>query len=904
MADRAPAADEQQYIPSETAVTVVDGEPPMPPPQPVLGGIERFMVLAKLGEGGMGTVYAAYDSLLDRKVAVKVVRADRRHALATVSPRDQLLREAQAMGRLAHPNVVAVHEVGEVADSIYIVIELVDGTTLDRWLKERQRSWQDIVAAFCQAGRGLAAAHEAGLVHRDVKPQNIMVRRDGRIQITDFGVVRMSGSHNDTTPSDASANLLSELTYAGHRVGTPSYMAPEQYAGGELDARADQFSFAVALYEALYGTRPFSGSDAERLAAIRAGKLAAPRAGTAVPKFIEPVLRRALAADMAARWPSLDDMLAALARDPTRVGHRRLAIAAAVLGVAALGIVGLLGWTRSASAPSPCSGTEAQLTSHWDRNRAAAIRAAFAREGNELDKAAATRIINNLDAWSHRWVAMRVDACRATRITGEQSDALLDARMHCLDRQLDEVDQLATALTGKDRVALAREPQLPLPDIAICADRESVLARVPPPTTSAIRQRVLSLEHELATINSIAHTGRYHDARAAATVTTAAALALGFAPLTAQATLVRGQLEEQDGDLAAARTTLAEAARLAASAHDDRTQARALLDLVGVLLDSGEIAEALTLSIAAAAAVERTNDHGLEAELAEQLGAIHLAKGDADAEPHLERALALREAADADSLATAQVLNKLANVWLHAGRSADARTAYERALRIATVQLGTEHPATAIARANLCYLDADAGKLDEARSCQEAVLAILEHALGDHHPQVAWALNEVALVQREQGDSVGAAKRFERALAIWEQASGPDHPDVAWPLINLGELANARKDYAQAERLCRRAKQILDHAKGDPSDAVPAFTCLAEAQLPRNAREALASATRAHELAANTPDAAETALLLARCQARTGNPRAAVVTAKAALSTAEGKPRAALQAWLGNHAAR
>ncbi|HET9988447.1 MAG TPA: serine/threonine-protein kinase, partial [Kofleriaceae bacterium] len=157
----------------------------------LLSGIERFTILAKLGEGGMGTVYAAYDSVLDRRVALKVVRADRRRNNDYVTPRDQLLREAQAMARLSHPNVVAIHEVGQIAEDVFVVLELVDGATLEAWLVERRRDWRTVIGAFIEAGRGLAAAHEAGLVHRDFKPQNVLVRRDGRIQVTDFGVVSM-----------------------------------------------------------------------------------------------------------------------------------------------------------------------------------------------------------------------------------------------------------------------------------------------------------------------------------------------------------------------------------------------------------------------------------------------------------------------------------------------------------------------------------------------------------------------------------------------------------------------------------------------------------------------------------------------------------------------------------------
>jgi tetratricopeptide (TPR) repeat protein len=857
----------------ENGTTATVAEPALRRAAPaVLPGVDRFTVLDKLGEGGMGTVFAAYDKRLDRKVALKMVRADRRRKASAVSPRDQLLREAQAMARLAHPNVVTVFEVGEHADAVYLVIEFVDGTTLDEWQKQSPRSWREIVAAFIQVGRGLAAAHAAGLVHRDVKPSNILVRRDGRVQITDFGVVSMGG--HSTESSDDSDHEGAEFTYAGHRVGTPGYMAPEQHAGGPIDARADQFSFGVALWEALFGVRPFAGNGDERLRAARAGTITAPRANSGVPKYIEQVVRRALAAQPADRYASFEELLGALARDPVRTRRRRLALAAGTVGVVVLAAIGLLGWTRTTErALSPCTGGETRLVGRWDATRAAAVRAAFAADPRPYARSTGERIVADLDVWAKRWVAMRGEACRATRVTGEQSEALLDARMHCLDRQLEEITQLATALSGTDRSTIARVPQLELPDITVCADRDAVLARVPPPTSPLLRERVVQLEEELVRINTLERGGRYRDARNEAVRVAAQATALGFAPLTAEALLTRGRVEDQDGDTKAARASLADAARVAAAARDDRTQAAALIDLVRVLYHSGELAEALTLSIAATAAVERTNDRGLEAELAEQVGAVHEAKGTPEAEAHLQRALALHEQVEHDSLNVARVLNKLAGLWLGDGRVADARKAYERALLIATEKVGAEHPATAIARANVCFLDSEQGKLAEARACQESVLATLERALGEEHPQVAWALNEVALVQRQQGETAAAKARFERALAIWERASGPTHPDVAWPLINLGELANEARDHAAAEALCGRAREVLDRAKLAASDVAPALVCLAEALIRRKPREAVAVATRAHEAVANTPAAAELAKLVARSKAAAAKSR-------------------------------
>jgi serine/threonine protein kinase len=308
--------------------------------------IDRFRIIRKLGEGGMGSVYAAFDTVLDRRIAVKVVRPDRKNVVDGVTARDRLLREAQAMARLSHPNVVAVLDVGDLGEDIYVALEYVDGMTLTSWLAERPRSWREIVATFREAGKGLVAAHEAGLVHRDFKPDNVMVSRDGRILVTDFGVVSMSGGASPVDGSEGASGAVSSVTYAGLRVGTLPYMAPEQHAGEPADVRADQFSFCVALWEALFGVRPFVGNNEAALEAAKRDGRIEPVTHVRVPRWLAPPLRRGLAARAGDRWPSLGALLGALANDPA-VRRRRIAIAAAIgLVVAAAVTLALAGWAR------------------------------------------------------------------------------------------------------------------------------------------------------------------------------------------------------------------------------------------------------------------------------------------------------------------------------------------------------------------------------------------------------------------------------------------------------------------------------------------------------------------------------------------------------------------------------
>lgn len=327
--------------PAADSLTVVRGQDPSPSPS-ASARIGRYAILRILGEGGMGVVYAAYDEELDRRVALKLLRGGER---ANQEQRLRILREAQAMARVSHPNVVNVYEVGEFDGQIYIAMEFVEGTTLSEWQRSA-RSWEEILRMYGEAGSGLQAAHEAGLVHRDFKPENVLVGRDGRPRVADFGLARSDSVHQAAMPGSArsapaspavdleqaatlapssptsqdSGRLLqSPLTQDGAILGTPAYMSPEQHDGQPADARSDQFSFCAALYEALYRQRPFPGDTLLSLSFnVLHGRLRSPPSNTPVPVRIERALRRGLAVSPAARFPSMQALLQAIEMDLQR----------------------------------------------------------------------------------------------------------------------------------------------------------------------------------------------------------------------------------------------------------------------------------------------------------------------------------------------------------------------------------------------------------------------------------------------------------------------------------------------------------------------------------------------------------------------------------------------------------
>jgi serine/threonine protein kinase len=324
------------------------------PERPTLG---RFRLVRRLGSGAMGVVYEGYDADLDRRVALKVLRREV-EAQRSLQARSRMMREAQALARLRHPNVTMVFEVGHAeSGEPFIAMELVEGRTLGRWLRARPRGWREIVEVFLQAGRGLAAAHRAGLVHRDFKPDNVIVDEDGSARVVDFGLARSAGMAELLPTLDPDLEgaepgpVALHLTCTGAVLGTPAYMAPEQFDGGPPEAASDQFSFCVALFEALYGRRPFPGNDLPSLQrSLMRGEPVGPRRG--VPRALYRVLRRGLSVDPARRFATMEKLLEALAACRQRTASPRALVLVAGLAAA---VASYAGSTFRSTSPSSTS---------------------------------------------------------------------------------------------------------------------------------------------------------------------------------------------------------------------------------------------------------------------------------------------------------------------------------------------------------------------------------------------------------------------------------------------------------------------------------------------------------------------------------------------------------------------
>ncbi len=321
--------------------------------RPTLG---RFELLRQIGSGAMGVVYEGYDPELDRRVALKVLRADAA-ARDALHARSRMMREARALARLRHPHVTMIFEVGTSEKGApFIAMELVEGRTLKSWLRSRPRCCREVLEVFIQAGRGLAAAHAAGLVHRDFKPDNVIIDEEGQARVVDFGLARTAGLGElmPTLDEHGEPEVPLHLTSTGAVLGTPAYMAPEQFEGSAVEPSSDQFSFCVALFEALYGRRPYPGDDLPSLQrSLIGGKPVGPRRG--VPRKIYRVLRRGLSTEATERYPSMEALLDALSACTERPKIRRPMVL--VAGLAAAVAASL--WMPQAQAPQTSASASA-----------------------------------------------------------------------------------------------------------------------------------------------------------------------------------------------------------------------------------------------------------------------------------------------------------------------------------------------------------------------------------------------------------------------------------------------------------------------------------------------------------------------------------------------------------------
>jgi tetratricopeptide (TPR) repeat protein len=760
-------------------------------PAPLRGRtLDRYLVLGKLGQGGMGTVLKAYDESLDRAVAIKLLHSEsaERHAL-------RLKREAQALAKLSHPNIVHVYEVGESDGQWFIAMELVPGQTLRQW-RDEARSWRDCVKVYLQAGEGLAAAHAVGLVHRDFKPDNCIVDGKGRPRVLDFGLVGGTTLPPNDVVSEADLQAIRagstdvSLTSTGTVMGTPAYMPPEQMNGLEVDIRSDQFSFCVSLYEAVYGERPFAGASMMQLSAAMTtkGVRPAPR-GSHVPNELRRILVRGLSIDPVLRWSSMEALLDALR--PLVMPRRGRWIALSV-GVGLVAVGAGLATGELADRIERCSGARAQLEGIWDEARAQQVQAAIL--GTRLSYAPATweRVEQRLDDYTDAWAQQHTEVCEATRARGEQSEEQMSLRMGCLSERRLHVRATVNELARADATTVENAVQAvtSLPRLERCSDLAALEAQIPPPEDPAVAERVAQLDERLVVLKAHYNAGKYDEALAVADEVVAEGATLDYEPLMVRAWLRQGRLLDQTGDFEGAVTTLRQAfdAALAHRMTEEAAEASTwLVGLVGARLARYE--EARRWAVDADPLARAVGTYEAQARYLGSLGVVAQSQGKLDEARVLhERGLAIVEKAlGPDHLNVATPLQNLGDLATEQGELDEARVLYERGLAIVEKTLGPDHPFVAQSLDSLGHVAMQQGKLDEARRFHERALAIREKAFRPDNLFAASSLDRLGHVATAQGKLDEARRFHERALAIVEKLLEPDHPIVAFALTGLGE---------------------------------------------------------------------------------------------------------------------
>jgi tetratricopeptide (TPR) repeat protein len=793
---------------------------PLPADAPLTRGqaVGRYVILQMLGAGGMGVVYSAYDPDLDRKVALKLLRPAPGSRRSETDGRARLLREAQAMAKLSHPNVVAVHDVGLHDEQVFIAMEFVKGTTLGTRKRSAPGPWAETVDIYAKAGQGLAAAHAAGLIHRDFKPDNVLLGEHGEVKVTDFGLAHhrdpqerpAEKTHPSSPLSELSQSGMESLTRTGAVVGTPAYMAPEQHLSLGTEERSDQFSFCVALYEALYGERPFAGSNRETLTfAVTSGEVQPAPAGSKVPGWLRQVLLQGMRASPEDRWPDMGTVLAELRKDPT-AKRRRWGFG---LGGAGALIAAGVALTLPGASSQLCVGASERVGEVWGDAQRAQLEAAIFDTGVGFSGSTWARVSGGLDAYTLAWATQRTEACEATQVRGEQSQMLMDLRMECLDERLGAVAALVDVLGEADETVVqnAVEAVAGLPALDRCAEAEALRSRHPPPEDPAAAEAVARLESDLARAAAQGRAGKYADGLETASQVAEAAASLDYPPLLARALHRQGLLQHATGAHDDAQAALEKAFFVSIRNDLDETasiSASELTTLLGQTLADEQLGRSWHAH--AAAFADASGNEVLDAKATHALGDVALKASHFDeARDSFTRSMEIRERLHGpDHESVPASLNQLGTVASDTGDYEQAIKHFRRGLQLAEERLGADHPDLGRFRNNLAKIWFMQGKYEDARAEFQRALELQERALGPKHRNVAQLHNNLAAIAYSTGDLAEAKRRFELALGIWKEALGPEHPTVADGLNNLAAMYSAAKEHEKSRDLNEEALAI------------------------------------------------------------------------------------------------
>lgn len=779
--------------------------------------VGRYRIAGRIGAGGMGEVYRAHDPALERPVAVKVLaRGQGSSSVGAPAERARMLREARALASISHPNVVEVFEVGTTDDGVlFITMELVDGLTLREWKLETKPDWRATIRAYAQAGRGLEAAHLAGVIHRDFKPTNALMGTDDRVRVLDFGLAKPRRDVRRAESSSRPWVQSVDVTQAGAMIGTPAYMAPECLRGEEGSERGDQFSFCVSLWEALFGGRPYAADSPEGVRrAAEAGAFVRPEK-TPVPAAVIDALVRGIDPDPSKRWPAMAPLLDALEVPVKPKGPIR-AIAFAV---------GWLGWKVAAGAllvmlfpgggeVDPCASLQTQREDDWSSARQADVRGAFENGGRgDAWPGFSALVDEQMTSLSGTYA----EVCAANASDGGTE---LTTELGCLRRRYVVLSELVAAAPGADAKQLVAIEASVRRNAGLPGCDEGVSTPLPAEMVAAIAQADAVIA-EVAVMRTV---NRYDEAAQRLQELARTAAELGHEPLQARVAKARADIAMTRGRNDEAEDALVSAYQLGVGMSDHRMAmdaAARMVQLLGVELSRS--AEALQWARHSEAAATRLGRPDPKLHLYRVLGNVYFSAGDHErAAAMFERAAATMKTDErATPIERIDALRQLGNVHLHQGQPAKSRDAFAEALVLAESFYGpSEHDVAALAY-NLALATAEATG-DPAQS-----LALFERSvrlygqLWDDHPDLGDALYRLGKTMAALGRVAEAEPKMREGIAMLAKGIGAGHPYV---LDCRAALIDVLLEENRGEDALREALSVHADAQAALGDAHPVTT--------------------------------------------------------------------------------
>lgn len=747
--------------------------------------IGRNLVISVLGTGGMGVVYEAFDPQLGRRLAIKVVRcdlaSDSEHAASAQAYRSGLIAEAQALAKISHPNVIAIYDVGEFDDQVFIAMEIIEGRSLRQWLEAEPRSWQAIIKMFLLAGAGLQAVHASGLVHRDFKPDNVLVGNDGRVCIADFGLAGTSayahssaapdtGGHDDVataslpgTPASSEANI---------RSGTPSYMAPEMHMGTACDVHSDQFAFCVSLYESLLGQRPFSWVNSpDFVRRVQNRELRGPvQRWSSYPRRLKSLTLRGLSADPHERLPSLAELLTSLQYEldaPTRRWRQASQVA---IGLSLC--LALAGITQSqiGHGTQTCHEIARLPSGVWGSHERERLRGAFSRSQLAYIGESWATTQHTLDEYTDQWQSFRGELCESRRQAvnlGPNDQVSIDLKINCFESAKLSFQSLVDRLAGGSDAILAHSAtaMFALPDLERCMDPTQLQSPGRPPTPGAEASEVASLHQGIVELQTLQSTGQ-----------AAAGLARSKA-------LLNDALVAAPHYLAVHGEIFMYLSAFSAQVHEiDYAIDYARRALISAIASRNETIAAAAATLAFKLRTYYRRERTTGPELYSRARSLVAALGDPPEHLYL-------------------LYRNRVSAHLPYDDSDDRVEWSRRAVELSREAFGDGHPHVAENLMDYGLSLASSGRFERSAEMFAQSLDIQEDAFGKNHPRIALTLLNLALNYRDgQGRFLEAlhlnlrAKEFYETLhGVGAPACAPVYNETILSLLNAGQLSQARR---------------------------------------------------------------------------------------------------------------